>query len=273
MLFTTPSANASFSISAAPAWPNVVFTTDQTGPHTWQWTIRWRTYSKTGAATTAGNVWDAQQSITDLGGILSVRATAANQVAAIDVKIAGTNPSQVDVTSMISASAGSGGFDDLVRKESSYRQFGANGEPLRSFDGGTGLCQLTNPTPTFSQSWNWRSNITAGLALLAQKRNAAIAYLGASGRSYTPDQLTYETICRWNGGAYHVWDTTNGAWVRDPNIVCDSRTGNIGWDLRDPANAGQTEAALRARDSGAYSHRPRGAHWDYYGVCYADDVL
>ena len=273
MRFTTPTAGTTFAISAAPAWPNVVFTTDQTGAHTWQWTIRWRTYSKSGTANTPGNTWDAQQSITDTGGTLSVRASAAGQVATIEVKINGTNPSQADVTTHIGTNPAIAGFADLVSHESGFRQFGTNGEPLRSFDGGIGLCQLTNPTPTFAHAWNWRSNITAGLALIAQKRNAAVAYLSASGRSYTADQLKYETVCRWNGGAYHVWDATTGAWVRDPNILCDSRSGNIGWDLTDPANAGQTEAALRTRDSGNYSSRPPGAHWRYYGVCYADSVL
>ena len=45
-------------------------------------------------------------------------------------------------------------------------------------------------------------------------------------RNYTQDKLRRETIRRWNGGSYHVW---NGqAWVRNPNIVCDPQTGNIG---------------------------------------------
>jgi hypothetical protein len=71
-----------------------------------------------------------------------------------------------------------------------------------------------------------------------------------------------------------VWNTTTNSWVRDPNILCDSGTGNIGWDMTDSENTGKTEAQLHARDKGAYSHPPQsGAHWKYSGVCYADAVL
>jgi hypothetical protein len=135
------------------------------------------------------------------------------------------------------------------------------------------MCQLTTPAPTFEQVWNWKLNVDGALSLFAQKRLAAIAYLSQGNRSYTNDQLKYETVCRWNGGAYHEWDAKAG-WVRKSNILCDSATGNIGWDMNDSANSGKSEAELRKRDHGSYSKPPAsGAHWMYSGVCYADKVL
>ena len=90
----------------------------------------------------------------------------------------------------------------------------------------------------------------------------------------TGDQLTREAVCRWNGGAYHQWDAKAGKWVRLSNILCDSATGNIGWDTNDAENTGKGEAELHKRDRGAYSAPPAaGAHWKYSGICYADRVL
>lgn len=54
------------------------------------------------------------------------------------------------------------------------------------------------------------------------------------------------------GGAYHVWDATLQQWVRRNNILCDSQTGNIGWDTDNPTNASNTEEALHNRDSAQY---------------------
>ena len=136
------------------------------------------------------------------------------------------------------------------------------------------MCQLTTPTPTFDQVWNWKLNIDGGLTLFGAKHMAAITYLSQSSRTYTGDQLKYETVCRWNGGNYHEWDTKTGVWVRKPNILCDSNTGNMGWDLNDSENKGKTEAELHKRDKDSYSKAPQpGSHWKYFGVCYADKVL
>jgi hypothetical protein len=38
-----------------------------------------------------------------------------------------------------------------------------------------------------------------------------------------------------------------------PNVLCDTQTGNIGWDMTKSENKDKTEAELRARDKGAYS--------------------
>lgn len=263
-----------FTISPTPAWPRVVFETDTHGPHEWAWTITWGAFKRSGAASTPNNQWDAQGVIANLGGTLTVRASAGTESVIVSVSIKGMDPIAAEVTRYLSQHADSAGFDKIVAHESKFRHFNHNGEPIKSFDDGFGLCQLTTPPPSFEQVWNWQRNLDAGLALFAEKRAAARAYLGQSQRSFTDLQLKYEAVCRWNGGTYHVWDATAGKWVRPAHILCDTATGNIGWDIRDPANAGQTAARLRARDAGSYAGGPHaGTHWKYFGVCYADQLL
>lgn len=274
MKFTKPHANDVFTITSTPAWPSVACSTDATGPHTWRWTVHWGTHKQTGTAQTLGNTWDAQSVITNYGGTLTVHVTAGKQTASVTVKIHGTNPSAAEVKAYLATKAGSDGFDKLLEHESKFKNFNAHSEPIKSFDNGYGMCQLTTPAPTFQQMWNWKSNVDGGLALFATKRASAIQYLSQSNRTYTADQLKYETVCRWNGGAYHVWDSKAGKWVRNPNILCDSATGNMGWDMTDSENKGKTEAELHKRDHASYSQPPAaGSHWKYSGVCYADAIL
>ncbi|MDR3454333.1 MAG: hypothetical protein P4L96_16310 [Rhodoferax sp.] len=274
MNFKTPRLNALFTISPTPEWPSVLFETDASGAHTWFWTVTWGTFSRSGQSTTPANQWDAKPAITNLGGTLTVRAQAGTDTATITVKIQGTNPVAADVIQYLASTPSSAGFDKILAQESKFRHFNAGNEPVKSFDNGFGMCQLTTPPPSFEQVWNWKLNVDGGLALFGKKRSGAIAYLSQSGRSYTDDQLKYETVCRWNGGSYHVWDANAGAWKRKPNILCDSKSGNIGWDMTDAQNKGKTEAALHNRDSGKYAKGPAaGAHWMYSGVCYADHVL
>ena len=272
MQITKPAANTLFKITAAPAWPSVVFETDASGAHTWQWALAWDAFSTSGTVTTPSNTWDATSVITNRGGTLTVKATAGAASASTSVRITGTNPTEADVVQFLSTRPDSSGFDRIIKHESKFRHFGSNEEPKKSFDKGYGMCQLTTPPPTFEQAWNWQLNVDGGLALFAQKRAAAKAHLGQSGRQFTDEQLRFETVCRWNGGQYHRWDGTK--WVRSPNVLCDTATGNIGWDMTDPANVGQTEAQLHARDKASYSKPPgAAAHWKYIGLCYADRVL
>ena len=274
MKFISPTADQVFTATAAPAWPSVAFQTDGTGPHTWQWTLAWGSFSKTGTATTPDNKWEAQQVIANCGGTLSVVVKNGSGSATLNVKICGTNPTPADVNAYLATRPEVAGFERIVAHESRYRQFKVT-EPLKSFDNGYGLTQLTDPAPTFEQAWNWKLNLDGGVDLFLKKRQAAAAYLGQSGRTYTPDQLLRETVCRWNGGGYHEWDAAAGKWVRSPSILCDSATGNIGWDMKDPANTGKSEADLHKRDSPSYSKPPVPAvsHWKYLGICYADAIL
>lgn len=273
MKITKPKANDKFVITAAPAWPSIAFETDATGPHTWNWTIAWGSFRKSGSQTTQANTWDAQDAITDLGGTLTVMVSAAKQSASIAVKIGGTNPSSADVTAYLATKAGSGGFDKLIEHETHCRNFNANNEPIKSFDNGYGMCQLTSPPPSYEKVWNWKLNVDGGLALFASKSGDAVKYLSQSNRTYTADQLAHEAVCRWNGGAYHEWDAKASAWVRPANILCDPATGNIGWNMNDADNKGKTLEELHKRDAGTYQSGPAGNHWKYSGVCYADAVL
>jgi len=272
--FVKPKADASFTITSVPEWPSIVFETDQKGAaHTWTWTLTWGTFSKTGKATTLDNSWDAKSVVENCGGTLSVRADANKVHGSINVKIGGTNPSSAEVTTYLNSKANATGFDKIIAQESRYRHFNKQNQPIKSFDNGYGMCQLTDPKPTFEQVWNWKQNVDGGLKLFESKRLTAIKYLSQSGRGYTPDQLTSETVCRWNGGNYHEWDATNSKWVRHANILCDSKTGNIGWNMDDAENKGKTEDQLHKRDSAGYNKHTSASHWNYYGVCYADHIL
>lgn len=274
MKIITPKVNEPATITSGAVWPTLNFVTDATGPHVWRWTLAWGAFKKSGVQNTTSNSWDAKTTITNYGGTLTLQVEANKQIATIAVKIRGTNPSAAEVTAYLATKPNSAGFDKILEKESHFRQFNNNFEPVKSFDNGYGMCQLTSPVPTFEQVWNWKLNIDAGLKLFEQKRLSAVAYLGQGGRSYTAEQLKYETVCRWNGGTYHEWNAQAGKWIRHPNILCDSRTGNIGWDMNDPQNKGKTESELHKRDSGSYSKPPQtGSHWKYLGVCYADRLL
>jgi hypothetical protein len=279
MQFISPSQDSVFTITSGAEWPGIALQTDATGPHTWNWKISWGAFQQSGSVNTPSNQWDAQSVVTNFGGTLTVSAQDNNsqssiQNAATTVTIKGTNPSAAEVTQFLASQPGSAGFDKILMQESRCRHFNAAGEPIKSFDNGYGMCQLTNPVPSFGQVWNWKWNVLAGLSLFAEKRAAAINYLSQSNRTYTDEQLEYEAVSRWNGGSYHEWDDHDGKWIRHPNILCDSATGNIGWDMNDPANAGHTEADLHKRDSPNYGKPPApGAHWKYSGVCYADKVL
>jgi len=274
MKFQSPKTGDSFSAGLDAAWPGIVFQTDANGTHDWTWTVQWGTFKKNGAVQTSGNSWDAGPAVADAGGILTVTASAGGENASITVKIGGTNPTPAAAMAYLAGKSGADGFDKILQHESKFRQFTATGEPLKSFDNGYGMCQLTTPAPTCEQVWNWQRNIDGGLALFAAKMAAATKYLSQSGRTFTPEQLKYEAVCRWNGGAYHVWDAAANKWVRNPNILCDRTTGSIGWDMTDPANAGKSAQELHSRDSGSYSKPPgAGAHWKYSGICYADAIL
>lgn len=269
-----PKPNSQVYIHKDATWPSILIQTDGTGAHTWTWKITWSSFSKSGTAKSAGNQWDAQHAVKNFGGTLTVTAHAPGGIASITVRIKGQNPTREQVTDYLSTCKNTAGFDKILEHESHFRHFDNNGEPVVSFDGGYGMCQLTNPRPSYEQVWNWKKNIDGGLTLFGHKRTEAIGYLGQSKRTYTDEQLKYEAVCRWNGGSYHTWDSKQGAWVRNPNIVCDPSTGNIGWDMTDPNNAGKTEQQLHDRDRGAFARPPgRTAHWDYFGVCYADAIL
>ncbi|WP_442680271.1 hypothetical protein ACSBM8_03485 [Sphingomonas sp. ASY06-1R] len=278
MKFVTPAAKASFTIAADGTPPTIAFQTDAAGPHSWEWTITWKTFSKKGKVETPDNKLDGATFLQDLGGTLEVHATvpaAAGkpaEVATVKVTIIGTNPTVHDVTVYLATKADSAGFSAILQHESRGRNFNDAGEPIKSYDNGYGMCQLTTPKPTMEQVWSWKRNVDGGLKLFATKVTDARNYLSQSGRTFTDDQLQREAVCRWNGGAYHTWD--GKAWVRNPDILCDSATGNNGWDMTKDENTGKTEAELHKRDKDEYKRgHKKGDLWKPSGVCYADAIL
>lgn len=65
--------------------------------------------------------------------------------------------------------------------------------------------------------------------------------------------------------------------MRKYKHLCDSTTGNIGWNMNGPENSGLSEAQLYIRDQPTYRRGTAGqsAHnrWVYSGLCYADTVF
>ena len=64
-------------------------------------------------------------------------------------------------------------FAQLVREESSCRQFDSSGLPVHSSDNGFGLTQLTNPPPTVAQVWDWQANIDESQSRLSGMETVA----------------------------------------------------------------------------------------------------
>jgi hypothetical protein len=256
--------------------PSIPLSTDASGPHTWTWKLSWNTFSATGTAQTPDNNWDAAEAAAQGGGSLTVTASAASDTASAALTVTGTNPTTAQLEAFLQAQpnvtpAIAAVLAKIFVAESGAANFHATGQPIVSFDHGYGICQLTSPVPNFLQIWNWQHNVLGGLTLFKSKLDAATVYLGQGGRSFTPDQQLREAVSRWNGGPYHA--LINNAWVRQPTIVCDPQAGNIGWDMTDPRNAGQTVAALHARDAASYRVPPAVRAWKYFGVCYADHLL
>ena len=229
---TSPALHSQHFISQDAVWPSILFQTDaQLAPGqelTWQWSIQWLTFSKQGVLTTTSNAWDATGVLQSLGGTLTVQVMGPDgSKASISVLLLGTQPDPGDVRSYVSTKPDGSGFDKILNHETRLEQFDQTGHPIKSFDNGYGIAQLTRPAPTYEQAWNWKLNIDTALELYRTKRTTATAYLSQSGRTYTDDQLLRETVSRWNGGPYHVFHQNTG-WVRNPNVLCDSLTGNIG---------------------------------------------
>lgn len=273
-----------FWISAQATWPSVLFEVPApatwTGHlFTWTWRLAWNSFTKSGTVQTLSNWWDAQSVIASCGGTLHVSVTGPpNTSAQWTANIYGTNPSEADIAAYLTTKPDTNGrnaiFTRILQRESQSAHFAKDGLPKQSPDRGFGLCQLTNPAPTMEQCWNWQRNLDCGLDLFATKQNEAQTYLSAGGtRPFTTRQLHYETVARWNGGRYHVWNNTQG-WIRNPAVLCDTETGNIGWDLTNGANKGKPERDLHNRDKANYRRLPtRNDNWGYFGICYADQLL
>ncbi len=293
----TPTAYQGFFIDENANFPKIYFeiSTDQPPPYAWSWTVTWeaksrsretasrsesvqKTFTQTGRFSSQQKKWRAELSGKVLGGTLSVEILAGKDTFKRSVIIKGKNPEQEKVSQFLSGLQDVSGFENVIEKESAFKHFiNADGEPLLSFDGGYGLTQMTKPAPSYEQVWNWKENIKVGSGLYRDKQKIAKNYLGKDNRIYTEEQLKLETLSRWNGGAYHIWSTSGQQWQRKDSILCDSKTGNIGWDKTVQENKDKTEGQLHERDQGTYTDPKKDKmisnRWTYTGICYADHLL
>ncbi|MFP3518663.1 hypothetical protein SB766_21005 [Pseudomonas sp. SIMBA_077] len=292
-----PSENQVFTITQEATLPEIVFEFQcaAMGEYKWSWVIEWeakvsglrervrkgnalQVFKESGSFISANKSWAVDFSEKVLGGKLTVTVTAGTKTLTRTVVIKGQNPTVDCVAVYIATLDDMTGFEALLEQETGCKHFiDFDNEPIVAFDEGYGITQMTNPAPTYEQVWNWKANIAAGSSIYKEKVQAAKKYLGQAQRTYTDDQLRHETFSRWNGGAYHEWDSAANLWVRKSNMLCDSQTGNIGWSMNNHKNTGKTESELRERDKDTYTSGSKGQSdehsWTYSGVCYADHVL
>jgi hypothetical protein len=292
-----PEEDAVFTIDADAKFPEIKFEldTDSSQECEWAWEINWaaatsglreskkrgrtlKTWRAQGKAKaeTKTPTWVADLEGTCLGGTLVVTAWVGEKKFKRSVRIVGENPTESQVRDYINTFEGIPGFDRIVAQESKYKHFiNADGEPVVAFDGGYGLTQMTNPAPSYVEAWDWKANIRAGVKLYREKRKASQAYLSGGAKKklpFTEEQLQLETWCRWNSGFYHKWDAKLGKWMRDPDILADNKTGNIGWNTTLQENKGKTEEELHQRDQQGYAKKTSNSLWTYSGVVYADHI-
>ena len=290
----TPKSGEKFYIDEDAKFPSIKFEIDTpaTGTFEWSWAISWpanvsglresakrgkvlKTFAQNGKFSNSSKSWQVDLSSNIVGGNLTVTVKAGMDIFKRSVYVLGKNPGETRVTTFLSTLNDVKGFDKLLAQESQFKNFiNADGYPVVAFDAGYGLTQMTTPAPTYEQVWNWKKNIEGGAALYKTKQSIAKKYLGKNGRSYTDEQLKLETWSLWNGGNYHVWEEKNQTWIRNPDILDDTKTGNIGWNMKKDENKGKTEAELHERDKGEYKKPPEKEkrHWTYSGICYADHI-
>ncbi|WP_241332529.1 hypothetical protein [Burkholderia cenocepacia] len=289
-----PATGDKFYIDETAKFPSVTFEikTTEPPPYQWKWTIVWdaqvspfrksgkrgkkvRSFSETGSFTSNDTTWEATLNDKILGGKLSVEVKAGSTEFRRTVFVLGKNPSKDDVLAYLKQIPNTIGFDLILEQESHFKSFwDTDNEPVVAGDKGFGMTQMTHPSPTYEQVWNWKENMKAGTSLFQQKQRDAISSF--KGHPYTEDQLKHETFTRWNGGSYYQWNAKTQQLERQ-DMLCDSQTGNIGWNPADPTNAGKTEAELHERDKDEYKKMKAGQskdhRWTYSGICYADHIL
>jgi hypothetical protein len=293
--WVSPEKSVSFEIDENATFPSVTFEikTEQAPPYKWSWSISWdakvsglresakrgsllKTFSEKSSFDSSERKWTVNLAKV-IGGRLVVEVVAGTETFKRSVQIKGKNPAADSVKQFVATIANADGFERLLEQESRFKNFiAADGHPIVAFDKGYGMTQMTNPAPTYEQVWSWKENINAGVRLYQSKQKEAKTYLSQQSRTYTPEQLRLETWSRWNGGAYHVWDAKDKAWKRNDTLLCDSETGNIGWDMTKEGNKDKPEKDLHDRDKASYGNPKKNKgpenEWRYTGVCYADHV-
>ncbi|CAD6559980.1 hypothetical protein LMG27952_07014 [Paraburkholderia hiiakae] len=291
-----PNSGAKFYIDEQANFPEIKFEfkSNAAPPYQWEWKIEWnahvsglreqvrngrklKQFTDTGSFSSSEKIWKADLGSKVLGGKLIVTVKIGNDTFKRTVMILAKNPSETQVTDFLAGMQNVTGFDRLIAQEGKFKNFiNADNEPVVAGDAGYGMTQLTHPSPTYEQAWSWKANILGGAALYQEKQAGAKSYLGQHGRHHTDDQLSHETISRWNGGSYHKWDEQSQTWVRTPEMLCDPSTGNMGWDTTVSANQNKSVSELHERDKDEYKKMRSGQTtdhpWKYSGVCYADHI-
>lgn len=290
-----PKTGEKFYIDEEAVFPDIEFEfkSDVPGPYRWTWTMKWpaqasglsekdragdalRLFEETGKFAQDGKRWNARSISQVIGGTLRVVVQVGEHEFTRTVEVLAKQPGAARIKALI-AEHKEPLLEKIVQQESRFKHvIEKDFQPVVASDKGFGAVQLTKPKPTYSEVWSWRENVLAGVRVLREKRRIAKAHLSQRGRKYTQEMLDMETICLWNAGLYYDWDENAEKWVRNKTILCDSNTGNIGWDMRKTDNKDKTEKELRERDQKTYnikkSNRSAGHEWRYSGVCYADHV-
>jgi len=287
-----PENGEKFFIDEEAVFPDIEFEfkSDLPGPYQWEWKIIWlahasnlhegprgrsikRTFMEVGKFVQEGKSWNARSIGKTIGGTLRIEVQVGNRKFVRTVEVLAKQPGKERVLKLIREYQ-EPLMEKIVAQESNFKHvLDRDQQPIVSGDKGFGLSQLTVKPPTYEQVWSWRKHMEESISRLRRKRADAKAYLSTNGARYTQEMLDLETITRWNGMIYHEWDKSSSKWIRLKSIQCDTKTGNIGWDMTKQANAGKTEDALRERDKKTYAKGGSKEHpWIYHGACYADHI-
>lgn len=183
----SPASGERFFITAEPSLPTIVFQveTKERGPYKWKWVVQWEArvsglrekprgavvqkFSASGTAETSEARWTADFAGKILGGLLTVELWTASERFERSVYVLGKNPTAEDVQAFAAKIPDIKGFDKLLEQETHVKHFiDLDGEPIVAFDKGYGLTQITNPSPSFEQVWNWKENLKVGSSLYAK---------------------------------------------------------------------------------------------------------
>ncbi|MBP4045095.1 hypothetical protein [Chromobacterium violaceum] len=284
-----PSSCEKFHITTDAKLPKIEFEfkTNSPPPYDLEWSIRWivqsckqaknkprfkpkhsKTYTLQGKSKLNDKKWIAGLDGQVVGGELTVNIKAGEDNFRRTVFILGTEPGKELVSAYLDSTPDkdlAGLVKKIFKQETNFTHFYTDEMPLVSFDNGYGLGQATNPIPTYEQVWNWKKHADNVLSIVKSKRNSAKKYLSQDNRSYTQDQLDLETLAFYNGANYHyhVWDGKSKSWVVNPDIVCDPKESNKGWDVTKEENRGKSVEDLR---------KNKKSKPIYTGRCYAEHV-
>jgi hypothetical protein len=180
---------------------------------------------------TIGGTWKPDfQSILmggDMNVVVSVTVDGKTYQDKVAIKIVGKNP---DKEKNIKAGLADE-YRVLIYKESKWRQFDKNGNPLLGPPSGYGLTQL-DPVPSYVELWSWKDNLKSGIAHFdanLKKSRGLSAYV----RNYykgkepvtdlTDDQILEQAFYFYNAGdatfvkgvwhTYYIWNTINDRWI------------------------------------------------------------